>query len=924
MQPSVTLTANSRYSWESNSSNWEGAWAYDSKPSTSSSPWSNFSSEITGTSTSNTTGQLVARAWRVDDGSNAQMGSNPWQLELYSYDAEGRVVDKWIWTGDRREWDTHLAYEYNRQGDITKRMVEVGSQNLYHFYEYNQRGLLSEVVINTSDSKPSGEYEITYGYASTGAVDFMQYRNDLVGPSYKGNTHQYLSYDIRDFVTEISLLLDQERDTQIDLGYDYYDDGNIKNASYLNYRDGPLGSPEYDYMYTYSYDNLSRLESADYQTPDSNPPSYDVDSLRYDPAGNLTRLRRQSEHASLDSVANDFVYTLYEANRLTKLVDQSQVDTTVNETSSLKIVEVYYDSNFDQYRSAGEFVKVMNVSEKPVDLEGWRLEDIGDDDGQYFEVDSTYILPPDGIRIFANDKDTLYQENGLYPTPDFDLYSQNSHLLRLSNGGTATDEVIALKDPEGILVDYVAWGWNTYNGQTWDMTQNGYPGKVLVRDSIDLAATATATPEEWNRKDRPVGDLDRVPSKYGQQSMDVLTTYFSYDPNGNLISQSGKIDSITYEHRNLPTMFDMSNGSKLRASYNADGQRILKESSGGAWKFYVMDGQQTLAVIDNNGFSHFNLVGNSTFGRWEPGGTRRYYITDHLGSTRAVVDEAGNVLETFDYYPFGLLMPKRNTAGANTIEKFTGKERDTEAHLNLDYFGARYYDAALGRWQGVDPLLSKGKTSKLINEGYLSKSPYNYVSNNPVLIIDPDGMQECPPCGSGGLFSGFKSALSQGEDYLSNLFQADQQGQLEQKITVDALDVGIKATNKIGKGADIVETAALAAAPFTEGATLPVALTASTVATGAYGAEAGLEYAKANFMGSSRETAVQKGAVAAVGAVVPYLVGAGGRQAVSYFEEATQASRSIPFPKKNKMIINSGSKVSTKTGIYIFDNRANQ
>jgi len=55
-----------------------------------------------------------------------------------------------------------------------------------------------------------------------------------------------------------------------------------------------------------------------------------------------------------------------------------------------------------------------------------------------------------------------------------------------------------------------------------------------------------------------------------------------------------------------------------------------------------------------------------------------YYLTDHLGSTRAVVDDQGTVLETFDYYPFGLLMPKRNTAGAGTLEKFTGKERDDE------------------------------------------------------------------------------------------------------------------------------------------------------------------------------------------------------------------------------------------------------
>ncbi|HEX6982574.1 MAG TPA: hypothetical protein VF181_07415 [Balneolaceae bacterium] len=45
----------------------------------------------------------------------------------------------------------------------------------------------------------------------------------------------------------------------------------------------------------------------------------------------------------------------------------------------------------------------------------------------------------------------------------------------------------------------------------------------------------------------------------------------------------------------------------------------------------------------------------------------------------------GTMLKTFDYYPFGLLMPKRASTIGNTIEKFTGKERDQA--IGLDYFG---------------------------------------------------------------------------------------------------------------------------------------------------------------------------------------------------------------------------------------------
>jgi RHS repeat-associated protein len=60
--------------------------------------------------------------------------------------------------------------------------------------------------------------------------------------------------------------------------------------------------------------------------------------------------------------------------------------------------------------------------------------------------------------------------------------------------------------------------------------------------------------------------------------------------------------------------------------------------------------------------------------------------------------------------------------------KFTEKERDLGT--NYDYFGARYYDSELGRWQSVDPLADK----------YPGWSPYNYCLNNPLVLVDPEGM----------------------------------------------------------------------------------------------------------------------------------------------------------------------------------------
>jgi RHS repeat-associated protein len=103
---------------------------------------------------------------------------------------------------------------------------------------------------------------------------------------------------------------------------------------------------------------------------------------------------------------------------------------------------------------------------------------------------------------------------------------------------------------------------------------------------------------------------------------------------------------------------------------------------------------------------------------------RRYYIADHLGSIRAVINQSGTVVEARDHYPYGLMMPGRTfTAGQETREGYTGHELDAET--GMYYAGARYYMPALARWTAVDPLAEK----------FHAWSPYNYVMGNPLLIL---------------------------------------------------------------------------------------------------------------------------------------------------------------------------------------------
>ena len=106
-----------------------------------------------------------------------------------------------------------------------------------------------------------------------------------------------------------------------------------------------------------------------------------------------------------------------------------------------------------------------------------------------------------------------------------------------------------------------------------------------------------------------------------------------------------------------------------------------------------------------------------------------FYHPDHLGSTSWITDKYGNAIQYLHYLPFGEEWIDQKSTSWNAPYTFTGKIKDAETGYN--YFGARYYDSGLSVWLSVDPLSDK----------YPSMSPYTYCANNPIMMVDPDGMR---------------------------------------------------------------------------------------------------------------------------------------------------------------------------------------
>ena len=198
---------------------------------------------------------------------------------------------------------------------------------------------------------------------------------------------------------------------------------------------------------------------------------------------------------------------------------------------------------------------------------------------------------------------------------------------------------------------------------------------------------------------------------------------YAYDVNGNLTKDLNKgITDIQYNVLNLPSTVSFSDGSTITYTYGADGTKLRTVHKIGSTttttdycgNVIYENGTQKLLLTEEG---YINLTGTQQY---------HYYLKDHQGNNRVVINQSGTVEETNHYYPFGGVF---GTTGNTQPYKYNGKELDTKKGLNWYDYGARHYDAALGRFTTNDRFAEK----------YYSMSPYQYGANNPVNNIDVNG-----------------------------------------------------------------------------------------------------------------------------------------------------------------------------------------
>ena len=319
-------------------------------------------------------------------------------------------------------------------------------------------------------------------------------------------------------------------------------------------------------------------------------------------------------------------------------------------------------------------------------ITSWQWQHKGDPSGD--GPQNRYVFTYDGLSRLANTTQYVNGELNKQNVERFLTYDRNGNLqtfIRYENGSCVSN--------------------STYN----------YSGNRLVSYCPGTV---------FEREDVGIGEII-VPKK--GIVFPLTVQLHQYDANGNVTKDWERGLDMSYNCLNLLEYASDNDANAINYCYLADGTKLSVTDVGENGLYYlgslVYEKHANTIGLESAGFSSGRIVataGNDT--------EIRYFLTDHLGSVRVVATDKDNVLERNDYQPFGKRWNTASLPVSDNRDRFNGKEDQSFAGLPFSDYGARMYDRERGRWLSQDPL-----------QQY--HSPYVFCGNNPIRLIDLDGME---------------------------------------------------------------------------------------------------------------------------------------------------------------------------------------
>jgi RHS repeat-associated protein len=451
--------------------------------------------------------------------------------------------------------------------------------------------------------------------------------------------------------------------------------------------------------------NLSRREyDAEGRVWKLISPDEEVTELEHDPNGNVTAVlmphgngitytydERDRVETRTDSLSQAEGWTYTHMNRVESYTDRKQQTTTFDYDDLGRLETTTYHDGSTVTATYDDGDRLLSLVDTVSGTLGWDYDDLdrvietvtaqGSVGYEYDDAGRREAMTPAGqprIEYEYDDADRLQRILQGSEVVEFD-YDDADRLIEtvLPNGiqtGYAYNDSnqvtgIAWLKPDSTLLGDLGYGYNDVGRRT---AQTG----SFASNTLPAASTGN-----------DFDDNNRQTVHNGQ--------ILSYDNNGNLTGDGTR----TYVWNARDQLVAIKQGTTTIASfgYDAMGRRYAK-TEGGQTTSYLYDGLDPVQEAQGSTINPI-LTGlgiDQRYARNDQGG-RTYFLTDALGSTRALTNASGNVVQRYDYTPYG--ETTQTSTNFSNPYQYTGRERDASG---MYYYRARYYSAGMGRFVSED------------------------------------------------------------------------------------------------------------------------------------------------------------------------------------------------------------------------------
>ncbi len=658
--------------------------------------------------------------YAVDALGNTQTASyNAWDQQSEFTDAEGNLyISKPLLTKQQTQHFTIAASNvatYRSNPDNTSIRLNLLQQN---FDAYGHK--IKVVAYKDGAANQSQPIQESYTYDLTGNV--LTYTDPNGNQNSKGVTTAY-TYDALNRLTSVQDAIDQTS------RYTYDGGGGLSSVVISN----PSGKSET--LYTKNYNEQGLLTTKSDSINNQTQMNYNARGLTeqmvdrngtnvkytYDERGQQTSATMTA--ASTNTLASGTLQTksiygaggniltdrheLYinNAKVATQTSTSDKLDRVTSLTSSAADYATRLDASYDPLDRVTSQTNTLNGTSFQTSY-GYtksRLTQIQTNGAGTRTTAATanvgYAYTPSG-QVQGITFPTLADGTTLQETMTYDPLNR---LTRLSNTkGDATLSVYSYQyDNNGNIVSVTE---QVKDGTTQTST---YSYDKLSRLSGVKRADGTETQYSYDLRG------NRVTQKDSRNLPDEKATNYRYDLQNTLISAAIEGIKTTFDYLPDGLRWKKTNGSKVtQYSYNGSDQVIGDQTSNGTLSSYIR-GDRVLVKKD--------LTNQKDY----------YYLYNGHGDVVQMIGTDGSLVNSYQYDEWGNLTQQKETV-ANEF-KYAGETYDAET--GLYYLKARYYDPNVGRFVNEDTV--EGEVNNP-----LSLNIYGYVSNNPLIYIDPTGHQQ--------------------------------------------------------------------------------------------------------------------------------------------------------------------------------------